>query len=346
MKLFKLIILILMFFSKTGNLLSGNNLFNVNNILLEKKENTSNKQLANKAIQEAYYQLIDKVLMKEDKLKISNLNFVNIGELVKYYNISKNSEVDNNKLNFSVTFDKNKVHDLFYKTGISYSDVVDKEFFILPVFVSGDEIFIFSNNFFYENWNNYEKSELIEFILPIENIEIIQKINKARNNLLDLEINSLFEEYSNKNIALVLIEKNDFKVQKIYLKARIEDKIISKNLSLKKNDLNAEKLNSKIIYKIKDEIINLVKSRNLIDVRTPSFLNVKFNLSGRNNLVTLNTKIKNIELIENIFVQEFSKNYVKIKIKYLGKLEKIINQLKKENIQLESIRNQWFIKIL
>ena len=95
--------------------------------------------------------------MKEDKLKISNLNFVNIGELVKYYNISKNSEVDNNKLNFSVTFDKNKVHDLFYKTGISYSDVVDKEFFILPVFVSGDEIFIFSNNFFYENWNNYEK---------------------------------------------------------------------------------------------------------------------------------------------------------------------------------------------
>ena len=38
MKLFKLIILILMFFSKTGNLLSENNLFNVNNILLEKKK--------------------------------------------------------------------------------------------------------------------------------------------------------------------------------------------------------------------------------------------------------------------------------------------------------------------
>ena len=59
---------------------------------------------------------------------------------------------------------------------------------------------------------------------------------------------------------------------------------------------------------------------------------MKFNLSGRNNLVTLNTKIKNIELIENIFVQEFSKNNVKIKIKYLGKLEKIINQLKKKKI--------------
>ena len=29
---------------------------------------------------------------------------------------------------------------------------------------------------------------IIEFILPLENIEIIQKINKSRNNLLDLEL--------------------------------------------------------------------------------------------------------------------------------------------------------------
>ena len=39
-------------------------------------------------------------------------------------------------------------------------------------------IFIFSNNFFYDNWNKIEKDELIEFILPLENIEIIQNINR------------------------------------------------------------------------------------------------------------------------------------------------------------------------
>ena len=53
MKLFKQIILILLVFLKTGNLLSDSNLFSVNNILLE-KENISNKQLANQAIQEAF----------------------------------------------------------------------------------------------------------------------------------------------------------------------------------------------------------------------------------------------------------------------------------------------------
>ena len=35
-----------------------------------------------------------------------------------------------------------------------------------------------------------------------------------------------------------------------------------------------------------------------------------------------------------------------LRIKYLGKLEKIINQLNKENINLELINDQWVIKIL
>ena len=60
----------------------------------------------------------------------------------------------------------------------------------------------------------------------------------------------------------------------------------------------------------------------------------------------MNSKIENIDLIENIFVQEFTKDYVKIKIKYLGKLEKIIRELRKKNIQLELIDERWFIKTL
>ena len=35
-----------------------------------------------------------------------------------------------------------------------------------------------------------------------------------------------------------------------------------------------------------------------------------------------------------------------LRIKYLGKLEKVINQLKKENISLQLINDQWIIKTL
>ena len=130
------------------------------------------------------------------------------------------------------------------------------------------------------------------------------------------------------------------------MKSRVQDKIISKSFNLNKENIELEKFNEKIIYFIKDEIINLVKSRNLIDIRTPSFLNAKLNLDKKNNLFIFNSKIRKVDLIDKIFVQEFNKDWVNLKIKYLGKLEKIINELKKENIELKLINDQWSVKIL
>ena len=346
MKLFLQIILILVIFFKTGNLLSDNSLFNVNNISLEKKENFSVKNLADKAIKEAFKQLTNKILLKDDIKKVSDLKFSDIKDLVKYYNIVKNPEKESNKINFSVTFDKDKIHNLFYKKKISYSDITNKELYILPILLSENEIFVFSNNYYYENWNKNENQDLIEFILPIENIEIIQIINQSRDDLLQLELNSLFKEYVNQNISLVLIDKKDATEKKIYLQAAIHNKFISKSLTVKKNDLEKIELNEKVIFEIKKEIINLIKSQNLIDISTPSFLNVKLDLSQKNNLALLKSRIKNIDSIENIFVQEFNKENINLKIKYLGKLEKIINQLNKENINLKLVNDYWIIKIL
>ena len=39
--------------------------------------------------------------------------------------------------------------------------------------------------------------------------------------------------------------------------------------------------------------------------------------------------------------QEFNNKYVLLKLRYLGKLDKIISQLKKQNIMLQLIGDQW-----
>jgi len=346
MNFFKQIFIILVIFFQTGNLLSDNSIFSVNNILLEKKGNISNAKLANQAIKIGFSLLTERILLNEDIIKVSDLNLSNIKELVKYYNISKNKEETDDKVNFSVTFDKDKIHNLFFKKELLYSDVTDKEFFILPIFVSDNEVFIFSNNYFYNNWNKIKNNDLIEFILPLENIEIIQKINKSKNNLLDLNLDSLFEEYLDKNVAIVLIENFSSENGKIYLKAKIQNKIISKSIRFKKESLDKISYGEKIISEIKDEILNLVKSQNLIDIRTPSFLNAKLKLSKHSNLVEFNSKIKKIGLVENIFVEELNKDYVNFKIKYFGKLEKLIFELKNKNINLNFINEEWLIKTL
>ena len=60
----------------------------------------------------------------------------------------------------------------------------------------------------------------------------------------------------------------------------------------------------------------------------------------------LSTRVKKIDLIENIYVQDFNKDFMNSRIKYLGKLDKIINQLKNQNIDLKLINESWIITTL
>ena len=348
MKFYKLIAIILIVFFKTETIFSENDLFNVNNIQLEKKDKISQNELTDLAIKTGFNQLIEKILLKDDSNKLSNLSFTTVKKLVSYYQITEVSGEKNltELVNFSVTFDKDKIHNLFHEKGILYSEISDKELYILPLLIKDEQIFIFNNNFFYEKWNEIYETDLIEFILPLENIEIIQNINQNKNNLIDIDLKKLFKEYPNKNLALILIEESKSNNKKIYIKSIIQEKKISKNLDYKKQDLSPNDFYQQVIVESKKELINLVKSKNLIDIRTPSFLNAKLDINKSNNLVELNLRIKKIDLIENIFVQEFNKNYVNLRIKYLGKLDKIINQLQKENIDLQLINDQWIIKSL
>ena len=84
----------------------------------------------------------------------------------------------------------------------------------------------------------------------------------------------------------------------------------------------------------------------LIDVRTPSFLNVEVKLNNENNLIEFNNRLKKIDLIDNFFVQQLNKDYALVKIKYLGKINKIIDKLENQNIKLKMIAGQWQLKII
>ncbi len=347
MKLYKLFFILIVFF-KTETLFSENDLFSVNNIQIPKKEKTTNTNLADQAAKKGFDQLISKILLNEDKDKLSDLNLSSIKQLVSYYQILNNEDKKNNEdtVNFNVTFDKEKIHDLFYKRGISYSEISDKELYILPILITNEGIFIFNNNFFYANWNEVVEEDLIEFILPLENIEIIKSINENKESLINLKLINLFKEYVNKDLALIIIE--DFKRKKIsvYIKTFIQEKNISKNLKLNIENSVKDIQYKKVIEQVNKELVNLVKLSNLIDIRAPSFLITKLKLTKKSNLVELKTRIKNIDLIENIYVQKFNKDYMNLRIKYLGKLEKLIIELKKKNISLKLKNEQWVIKIL
>ena len=278
---------------KTGNVLSDNNLFTVNNIEICKELSTNKEELVNEAFIKAFDELIKRILLEDDYKRLFETNIIQIKELISYYQILglKKKNKEKNKLRINVFFDKNRIHNFFYSKNILYSDIINTEIILLPLLKKKDEYFIYSQNYFYENWNFINPEDLIEYNLLTENIESIQKINKNINDIINLDISELFKEYGSSNLVFTIIEMKK-EVAQIFLQLRIDGKKINKKISLNRGtNFNEIDFNNRIILEIKKVIKNIVKSQNLIDVRTPSFLNVEIRLNNKNNLVVFNNRI-------------------------------------------------------
>ena len=78
MKFYKQLIFILIIFLKTETVFSENNLFSVNNLILEKKDKVSNNELTELAIEKGFNQLIRRILLKKDSDKLIDLDFTSI----------------------------------------------------------------------------------------------------------------------------------------------------------------------------------------------------------------------------------------------------------------------------
>ena len=338
-------ILIILF--KTETVLSDNNIFNVNNIEISKETSKNKEKLISDAFKKAFDELINRLLLEDDYKRISKTNLEQIRKLISYYQIINEDEnKENNNVKINVFFDKDKMHDFFHGKNILYSDIINTEVILFPLLKKEDQYFIYTQNYFYENWNEEKSDNLIQYILTTENIENIQRINLNKDNIYKIEVSDFFKEHEKDNIVFANIEvKKD--TAEVFLNTRIEGKKINKNLSIKnKENLNKIEFYREIIFEINNIIRDLIKSQNLIDVRTPSFLNVEIKLNKKSNLVEFSNRLNKIDLIDNFYVQKLNKDYVLVKIKYLGKINKIINKLKDQNINLKMIAGQWQLTII
>ena len=346
MKNLKFLIIILIILFKTGNVLSSESIFTVNNIEVNKNTFKNKEELINIAFKKGFEKLNRKILLEEDYIKVKNTSLKNIKNLISHYQIVKNK--DFNTQNFELInlyFKRDKMYNFYSQNNIKYSDVSGKILKILPVLLLNDEIFIYDNNFFYENWldNKEKKSETIEYIFPIENIETIESIKKNQEDLQMVDLNNIFDGDTEKDNLLIIIDY-DKKKTKFFLKGNISSKKIIKNITFPEKTV--EKMEYSIILKfLKNEILELVKSQNIIDIGTPSFINVNFLLNNQNDLFLFQNILQEIDLVESFSVREFNNKFAYVNIKYYGKINKIKEKLIKRGLDINFINNQWSARL-
>ena len=347
MKNFNFILFILIILFKTGNVLSIESIFTVNNIQVNKNTFKNKEELINIAFKKGFEKLNSKILLEKDYIKTKNISLRSIKNLVSHYQIVKNKE-ENIKGYESINlyFKRDKMYNFYNQNNIKYSDVSGKILKILPVLILNNEIFIYDNNFFYENWikNNEKKEKVnIEYIFPLENIETIETIKKNQNDLELISLNDIFDLDNEKDNLLVIIDYNSEKT-KFFLKGTISSKKIIKNLSIEDQTVNKNDY-ADILRYLKKEILELVKSQNIIDIGAPSFLNVNLELKKQNDLFRFQNILNEVDLIENFNVREFNNKFAYINIKYYGKINKIKEKLIQKGIDINFTNNQWSARL-
>tara|TARA_X000001036_G_scaffold417055_1_gene434701 strand:- start:9151 stop:10203 length:1053 start_codon:yes stop_codon:yes gene_type:complete len=344
MNIYKLSILIIVILIKTGNVLSNESIFTVNNIEINKNSFKNNDELIELAFKAGFQKLNNKILLEKDIVKLKDISLKNIKNLVSHYQIVKKKNENNKDLILvNVFFKRNNMYDFYSKKNVRYSDVRGKNIKILPILLVKKETLIYENNFFYKNWINEtsksnKKNEIIEYILPLENIEVIEQIKKNQDNLESIQLNKIFDENVEKDNLLIIINYNA-KLSKIFLTGSISTKKITKNLSFSKNS-EEEITYPELMVFLKKQIKEIVKSQNVIDINTPTFLNIKLELKNKNDLFIFQEILNRIDLIDNFNVSEFNNKSAYIKIKYYGKTNIIKEKLSNQGMQLSLDNNE------
>ena len=188
------------------------NIFTINNVIVKGTIdlNFSRNKYLNKAFTNSFEILMSKILLTRDFTKISNTKLKQIKNLISSFKIIEESYRKNEyKANIKIYYNDIKVKKFLGQKNISFSQPENITAIFFPVLFIDNEIQSFNENFFYKQWTEVKiKNELINFILPLEDLEDIAKIMEMKNRIEEINVRDLVNKYDVKNYVFALMDYN------------------------------------------------------------------------------------------------------------------------------------------
>ena len=333
-------------FTTNTKTFSKENIFAINNVKVngEIDLNFSREKYLNRAFKDSFEVLMSKILLTRDLQRISNISLKEIKKLISSFQILEESySKDEYKASYKILYNDLKVKKFLSKKNISFSQSESISAVFYPVLFINGEIQNFNENFFYKNWDDILiKNEIINFILPLEDLEEFSEITKMKNEIEKLDIKNLINRYDVKNYVFALIEYQDKKLN-VHLKTNFVNNKLSKNFFYEVEDINNESSLNLILKDLKLKITDLWKEQNLINILMPLSIKLKFQHLKLRNLNKLINTLHEIDIIDNFKIKEFDINNSFFKIYYYGDPKKLKSELFKYGYQLSNNQGFWQI---
>ena len=323
---------------------SEENVFTINNVTVkgEIDLNFSREKYINKAFLNSFEILMNKILLSRDLTKMNNIKLKQIKSLINHFQILEESyRKDEYKAKIKIFYSDVKIKKFLRQKNISFSQPENISAVFFPVFFINDEMQNLNDNFFYKYWTEIEiKNELINFILPLEDLEDISKIMKMKNRIEELDVDTLVNKYDVKSYVFALMDYQDKKLN-IHVKTNFNNNKISKNFLYEVENINDEAALNYILKDLKLKVTDIWKEENLVNLLMPLSISLQYQHSNLEDLDKLRNIFYKISIIDSYTLEEFNINNSFFKIYYYGNPKKLITELLKFGYQLKNDQGYW-----
>ncbi len=328
----------------TEKIFSDDDVFTINNIEVSGKLDLkfSREKYLNRAFVSSFDMLMNKILVSRDLTKVKDIKLKKIKKLISSFQIlNEDYSKDKYKINLKILYNEKEVKKILAEKNISFSQPENISVIFYPVLFIDDEIQNFNENYFYLQWDSIEiKNEIINFILPLEDVDDISKIVEMKNSIEELDISNFVDKYNLKDYVFALIDYQNENMN-IYLNTNFNNKKTSKNLFYKVDDINNNLLLENILKDLKIKITEVWKEENLINLLMPLSIQVNFKHKNLKNLDLLRKKLKLIDIIDDYVLEKFDINDSFFKIYYYGNPKKLKSELSKFGYMLLNDQGSW-----
>ena len=343
---FPLVLFIIIFFSTTPSQAKS---FKIANLEISEEFglNFNKENVVDKGFKKAFDELISMITTSGDKEKIKNIPLSTIKSLIESFTISEEKFVNNEyKTKFDVTFNKKKTLDFFEKNQIFPSIPKKKKILLIPLLVDLqlDQIFLFNNNVFYQNWNNDTKSYfLLEYLLPSEDLEDINLLLQKSKSIEDYDFKEIIKKYDLEDFIIVIIFKNKNNYRALS-KIKLEDSFKIYNQEFKiTNFSNVEEI-KKILFSLKNKYEDSWKVINQINTSIKLPLTVSIDAKEYSKIQNLENVLNELDLISSFRILNFDNQNVYYKLIYNGSPNKFLNDMNDKNIKINTENKIWKIQ--
>jgi len=306
------------------------------------KVNFSREKYIDKAFGDSFKLLMSEIVLSRDLHEIKNIKLNVIKDLISSFQILEESyRNDQYKAIFRVFYNEIKVKKFLGKKNISFSQPENISAVFFPMLFINEEIQDFEDNFFYKQWSKFKlKNELINFVLPIEDLDDFSKIEEMKNNIGTIDVDHFVNKYNIINYAFALMDYQNQQLN-VHLKTNFNNSKASKNTSYMLDDINNETELDLILKDLKTQITDIWREENVVNLAVPLSIQIKYQQKNLIELDKLKNTLQKINIIDNYYLNETNINHSIFKIYYYGNPKKLKLELAKFDYELRNDQGHW-----